>query len=75
MPQKKEKFNGQTAFFRPYSCALCGKTFALKTNFTVHTRTHTGETPFNCPVCGKGFYCSSSMKKHKNTTHSIISKE
>uniref|UniRef100_A0A8D8BJH0 Zinc finger protein squeeze n=2 Tax=Culex pipiens TaxID=7175 RepID=A0A8D8BJH0_CULPI len=45
-------------------CSVCGKSFADRSNMTLHHRLHSGVKPFACPVCPKAF-----TKKHHLKTH------
>nr|XP_032810821.1 sal-like protein 3 [Petromyzon marinus] len=53
----------------PLSCAVCERTFLLKTNLTVHLRTHTGERPFHCTACDQRFAHVSNLKRHRRKHH------
>ena len=49
---------------KPFSCSVCGKCFADRSNMTLHMRLHSGEKPYQCQVC-----CKSFTKKHHLKTH------
>lgn len=40
---------------KPYMCAVCGKRFKAKHDFTKHSRVHTGVRPYSCKECDKSF--------------------
>uniref|UniRef100_A0A182LS37 C2H2-type domain-containing protein n=1 Tax=Anopheles culicifacies TaxID=139723 RepID=A0A182LS37_9DIPT len=46
-------------------CAVCEKTFKLRSNLRQHLRIHTGERPFRCDVCCKTFVQGSALTVHR----------
>ncbi|KAI5637047.1 zinc-finger double domain-containing protein [Phthorimaea operculella] len=52
---------------KPYSCEVCHKKFAQKTDLINHVRTHTGEKPYSCKTCGKQFATGSNLAVHFKT--------
>ena len=52
---------------KPYSCEICGFTFASNSHLQTHMRTYTREKPFACDTCGSAFSTNSSLKRHKIT--------
>ncbi|KAM9385906.1 uncharacterized protein KZ484_007506 [Pholidichthys leucotaenia] len=49
---------------KKFSCPECGKRFGIRSHFTRHMRTHTGERPYSCPVCHKTFSENGHVKNH-----------
>ena len=51
----------------PYSCNLCGKTFAFQQSFHKHMLYHTDEKPYTCTWkdCGKAFKELSTLQNHE----------
>ncbi|XP_066916560.1 gastrula zinc finger protein xFG20-1-like [Clytia hemisphaerica] len=47
---------------RPYTCAVCGKSFSQKYHYQYHLNTHS--KPFKCEVCGKSFSQRPSLNNH-----------
>ena len=56
---------------KPFSCSLCGKTFAQRGNVRSHEETHKGLKPFVCRLddCNKSFSQLGNMKTHQNNFH------
>lgn len=49
---------------KPFSCSVCGKGCAQKTDLKKHMRVHTGEKPYSCPFCGKCCAEKGDLTKH-----------
>ena len=45
-------------------CAICGKTFTLRSNLSRHMRMHMGQFKFYCDKCKKGFADRSHFQEH-----------
>ncbi|KAL4707484.1 hypothetical protein ACJJTC_000236 [Scirpophaga incertulas] len=53
---------------RPYSCNVCGKTFASKYSHQAHLKTHSSRPrPFKCTQCGKTFLTQQNLTQHEKT--------
>ena len=50
---------------RPYSCQICSKAFADKSNLRAHVQTHSSSKPYRCKHCGKMFALKSYLYKHE----------
>ena len=50
---------------RPYSCQICSKAFADKSNLRAHVQTHSSSKPYPCKHCGKTFALKSYLYKHE----------
>ena len=49
---------------KPYSCDMCGKSFATSSHYHYHIRSHSGEKPYRCDFCGKMYTASGSLRLH-----------
>ena len=53
---------------KPFSCPVCPRTFAQRTNLTTHlVRVHAMAKQFACAFCGKPFAQTHSLKAHEST--------
>ncbi|CAE1165441.1 KRAB [Acanthosepion pharaonis] len=59
--------SGSSSSEKLFSCGVCGKAFAQRTNLANHQRVHTGERPFACLECGKSFSQQGNLKIHSRT--------
>ncbi|XP_011632498.1 Krueppel homolog 1 [Pogonomyrmex barbatus] len=52
-----------------YQCLLCQKTFAQKSVYQSHLRSHgkEGEDPYRCNICGKTFAVPARLTRHYRT--------
>uniref|UniRef100_A0A1E1WPV7 C2H2-type domain-containing protein n=2 Tax=Pectinophora gossypiella TaxID=13191 RepID=A0A1E1WPV7_PECGO len=51
------------------TCPVCRKTLSLRTNLTVHLRTHTNTRPHKCAVCYKSFVRKATLNLHQKFVH------
>uniref|UniRef100_A0A0X3PJE3 C2H2-type domain-containing protein n=1 Tax=Schistocephalus solidus TaxID=70667 RepID=A0A0X3PJE3_SCHSO len=63
-PKLESSAAGDAIVARPYQCATCSRSFAVKAGLMQHLRTHTDERPYPCPECGRAF-----KQKIQLTTH------
>ena len=54
---------------RPWTCNLCGKTFARHLELVNHRRIHSGDKPFQCDVCGARFNQKQNLHTHVRHIH------
>jgi len=52
---------------KPYSCALCVKSFADRSNLRAHMQTHSPAKNFKCERCDKMFALKSYLNKHQES--------
>ena len=52
---------------KPYSCALCVKSFADRSNLRAHMQTHSPAKNFKCERCEKMFALKSYLNKHQES--------
>ncbi|XP_054723946.1 zinc finger protein 233-like [Uloborus diversus] len=49
---------------KPYSCAICKKSYFRSESLRKHLKTHTEEKPYSCEICRKSFSISGNLKSH-----------
>ena len=56
---------------KPFSCSICGRAFAQRSNVRSHEETHKGLKPFDCKLddCNRSFSQLGNMKTHQNNFH------
>ncbi len=51
---------------KPYTCDVCGTSFARKSSFYIHKKGHS-EEQYSCDICGKAFNLPQYLVLHKRT--------
>ena len=65
----EEHFNDIHMNIRPFSCDICGSTFAANRNLIKHRLIHSEERNKICPYCSKGFKQEATLYRHKKSCH------
>ncbi|KAL3273275.1 hypothetical protein HHI36_014729 [Cryptolaemus montrouzieri] len=50
---------------KPYICSNCGKSFAIKSELTIHKKIHSDQ--YQCNICFKTFVVPSKLQRHLRT--------
>lgn len=62
-----EKIHSGISSMQMYSCPLCSKTFAHKSQVLQHMVSHSGTKPHTCHVCSKSYSQKGSLTQHMRT--------